>query len=107
LLRSADLLVLPADRCNEAFGIVQLEAMACGVPAVAFDLPRSGMHWVSQLPALPWSGRPHDLAALLQRLMSSADLQHQASHQARQRYEQQFSLTIWRQRLHQLGLAHG
>ena len=107
LLRSADLLVLPADRCNEAFGIVQLEAMACGVPAVAFDLPRSGMHWVSQLPALPWSGRPHELAALLQRLLSSSDLQQQASREARERYEEYFALSIWRQRLQQLGLAHG
>jgi len=107
LLAAADLLVLPADRCNEAFGIVQLEAMACGVPAVAFDLPRSGMHWVSQLPVLPWSGRPGDLAALLQHLLSADDLQQQASREARQRYEQHFALSIWRQRLRQLGLAHG
>jgi hypothetical protein len=81
--------------------------MACGVPAVAFDLPRSGMHWVSQLPVLPWSGRPGDLAALLQHLLSADDLQQQASREARQRYEQHFALSIWRQRLRQLGLAHG
>ena len=45
-LAEADLLVLPSDRSNEAFGIVQLEAMAACRLALAFD-QRSGMSWVS------------------------------------------------------------
>lgn len=38
ILRAADLLVLPSDP-PESFGIVLVEAMACGVPAVVSDIP--------------------------------------------------------------------
>ena len=51
-IAASDVLVLPSDRSNEAFGIVQLEAMAAGRIALAFDQPRSGMGWVGQLPGL-------------------------------------------------------
>ena len=58
---ASDVLVLPSDRSNEAFGIVQLEAMAAGRIALAFDQPRSGMGWVGQLSGLPWSQSPEGL----------------------------------------------
>ena len=38
-LQNADVLVLPSINNNEAFGIVLIEALACGVPVVASDLP--------------------------------------------------------------------
>lgn len=110
LLGQMDALVLPADRCNEAFGLVQLEAMACGVPALAYSLPRSGMHWVSALPCLPWSGARADLPQLLQRLLTDPVLHTTACRQARQRYEQVFSLPVWHRqwaRLAAPGVAHG
>lgn len=42
LIRSfqkADLLILPSINSNEAFGIVLIEALACGVPVIASNLP--------------------------------------------------------------------
>ena len=102
-LSAADLLVLPSDRSNEAFGIVQLEAMAAGRIALAFDQPRSGMGWVGQLTGLPWSQSPRGLAGVLERLAVDPVLRHQLSGQSRDRYLSLFSRSVWLKQLEQLG----
>jgi glycosyltransferase involved in cell wall biosynthesis len=99
LLARADLLVLAANRCNEAFGIVQLEAMACAVPAVAFQHPRSGMAWVSTIEALPWPGRREALAPLIRHLVADPALLSRARSAACWRYREQFSRRVWLQGL--------
>jgi glycosyltransferase involved in cell wall biosynthesis len=101
-LARADLLVLPSDRCNEAFGIVQLEAMAAGIPSMAFQRRRSGMGWVAQLPALVWDQTPEALAAVLERLAGDRALLSQLGEQSRERYQQMFARRIWMQRLDEL-----
>ncbi len=101
-LAIADLLVLPSDRCNEAFGIVQLEAMAAGIPALAFQRHRSGMGWVAQLPALVWDQTPEALSAVLKRLAGDRVLLSQLGTQSRERYRQMFARGIWMQRLNEL-----
>ena len=104
LLAAAALLVLPADRCNEAFGIVQLEAMAAGIPSLAFRLPRSGMAWVCELPGLTWPGAPADLAAVLQRLAAEPAWRAALGRQARDRYLQLFARQVWQRQLEGLHL---
>ena len=101
-LTIAEVLVLPSDRSNEAFGIVQLEAMAAGLPALAFDYPCSGMGWVGRLPGLIWSQRPEDLATVLQRLAASPTLRVKLGSQARARYDRLFARPVWHWRLSKL-----
>ena len=102
-LAESDLLVLPSDRSNEAFGIVQLEAMAAGRPALAFDLPRSGMGWVGQLPSLSWSQSPEGLGAVLQQLADEPHLRRELSRQARERYLALFARSVWLHGVNHLG----
>ncbi len=102
-LAEAELLVLPSDRSNEAFGIVQLEAMAAGLPSLAFERSRSGMGWVGQLPGLPWSQKPGDLHAVLQRLADNTELRNRLGQQARERYQNVFARSVWLERLQALG----
>ena len=102
-LMDAELLILPSDRSNEAFGIVQLEAMAAGLPALAFQRSRSGMGWVGQLPSLPWSQQPEDLYAVLQCLADSTELRDRLGQQARERYQKLFARSVWLEHLQFLG----
>jgi glycosyltransferase involved in cell wall biosynthesis len=99
LLHRADVLLLPADRSNEAFGIVQLEAMCLGTPAVALAHQRSGTAWVSQLPSLPGPWQRSDLPQLMTRLALEPQWREQLRLEARQRYVDTFGRPVWHQHL--------
>lgn len=104
VLSESHVLVLPSDRCNEAFGIVQLEAMASGIPALAFDYLRSGMSWVSDLDALPWSHQPEDLPYIVSKLLDDG-IYKQACKESRSRYMMLFSYEAWHDKLRRLTIA--
>ena len=102
-IAASDVLVLPSDRSNEAFGIVQLEAMAAGRIALAFDRPRSGMGWVGRLSGLSWSQSPAGLAEVLQRLADQPQMRSLMSMEARDRYKTLFARSVWLQQLTKFG----
>jgi rhamnosyl/mannosyltransferase len=92
--RAADVFVLPSIEPSEAFGIVQLEAMAAGTPVVNTDL-ESGVPWVSQHGETGLTVPPRDPSALskaVNRLLSNRALASDCSQAARRRVAQKFTV---------------
>ncbi len=99
--RAADLFVFPSVATSETFGIVQLEAMAHGLPVVNTDL-RSGAASVSLNRqtgiTVPAKDSPA-LAAAIISLLADPHNRHRLGVAARQRVEQEFSYDLFIQRL--------
>jgi glycosyltransferase involved in cell wall biosynthesis len=77
--RLADIVVLPSITMGEAFGLVLLEAMACGRPVIASDLP--GVRTIINEGvdgSLVKPGDPADLAAKIARLLDLPNAKRKA-----------------------------
>jgi rhamnosyl/mannosyltransferase len=91
--QAADAFVLPSVAKTEAFGVVQVEAMAAGVPVISTNLP-TGVPWVNEDGVSGLVVPPADavaLAAALKRLLTDAALRGRLGRGASQRADRMFS----------------
>ncbi len=91
--RACDVFVLPASHRSEAFGTVQLEAMAAGLPVVSTEVG-TGTSYVNRHGETGLVVPPRDpdaLAEALQRLLTDADLRARLGAQARARVAEEFT----------------
>jgi len=91
--QACDAFVLPSIARTEAFGVVQVEAMAAGLPVVSTSLP-TGVPWVNQhgvsgLVVEP--GHAPSLGDALRRLAGDRDLRERLADGARRRADALFS----------------
>jgi rhamnosyl/mannosyltransferase len=94
LYRACKVAVLPATHRSEAFGLVQVEAHACGRPVVSTDLD-SGVPFVNQDGVSGLIVPPSDpvaLGAAIGRLLTDQELRGRLGDQARRRALEEFSL---------------
>jgi glycosyltransferase involved in cell wall biosynthesis len=94
LYHQADLFVLPATHSSEAFGLVQVEAMASGLPTVCTELG-TGTSWVTQheitgLVVPP--GDPRALSEGINRLLANPAWRQALGTAARQRAQTEFAV---------------
>ncbi len=101
---AADVFALPSTTRTEAFGIVQLEAMACGKPVVNTSLPTgvpsvslSGVTGLTVPPA-----DPEALVTAINLLLDNPELSQRYGQAARRRVEQEFSDELMTDRTLQL-----
>jgi len=90
---AADVFVMPSTHRTEAFGIAQVEAMACGLPVVSTDLP-TGVPWVNQHGVTGLVVPPADSAALadaIRRLIEDEALRRKMGDAGRRRAAERFS----------------
>jgi rhamnosyl/mannosyltransferase len=90
---AAAALWFPSNARSEAFGLVQLEAMACGCPVINTQIAGSGVAWVSphEVSGLTIPVNDHEaLARAANRLLDEPGLRERLSRQARERASTEF-----------------
>jgi glycosyltransferase involved in cell wall biosynthesis len=101
LMHACAALVLPSVTRAEAFGYVQLEAMAAGKPVISTDVP-SGVSWVNQhgiTGIVVRAGDAASLGAAIDALLADPERRARLGAAGRARVEAEFTMERLRERL--------
>jgi rhamnosyl/mannosyltransferase len=100
-LRAATALWFPSNARSEAYGLVQVEAMASGCPVINTAIPGSGVPWVSPDGETGLTVRPDDpaaLAAAARRLLDESGLRERLAEGGRRRAAAEFDWAVMARR---------
>jgi glycosyltransferase involved in cell wall biosynthesis len=98
---AADAFWFPSVARSEAFGLVQVEAMACGTPVINAAIPRSGVPWVSPDGVTGLTvpvDDPSALAAAANRLLDEPGLRDRLGAAGRERAGREFDHRVMARR---------
>ena len=99
----ADVFVFPSIDKSEAFGMVLLEAMACGIPVIASNIP--GVRSVFKDKEQGYLVEPRnikDLSSKLNKILSNKKIRLEMSIKARKLVERKYSLKTVKERLNKI-----
>ncbi len=101
--QNADLFILPSINNNEAFGIVLIEALACGVPVIASNLPGVRRVFTPNKEGLLTEPQDsHDLQKKIDFVLNHEDLRRKMAIAARELAEEKYDLKKMEDRLNKL-----
>ena len=98
---AAEAFWFPSNARSEAFGLVQVEAMACGLPVINAAIPHSGVAWVSPHEETGLTVPVNDsvaLAAAANRLVGEPGLRERLGAAARERATREFDHEVMARR---------
>jgi glycosyltransferase involved in cell wall biosynthesis len=104
-LYASDVFAFPSITRNEAFGVALAEAMYCGLPAVTFTIPGSGVNWVcvdGETGIEAENGNVQALSAAINKLFTDDDLRESLGNNASIRVREKFTLSAIKEKLDNL-----
>ncbi len=101
-LHAADVFAFPSVTRAEAFGLALAQAMYCGLPAVTFTIPASGVNYVSlggETGIEVTNGDTRAFAEAIDELLTDEALRERLGKEARKRIERHFTIGTVREKI--------